>query len=51
MIENKLNAMPVATTIMGISTVLMAWCLALVAVHEWAVRREVVTRLSVKRLR
>ena len=44
MIENDLNAMLVATVTMGITAVLMAWCLALVAVKEWAQRREGVTK-------
>jgi ABC-type Fe3+ transport system permease subunit len=44
MIENELNAMLVATVTMGITAVLMAWCFALVAVKEWAQRREGVTQ-------
>jgi hypothetical protein len=44
MIENDLSAMLVATVTMGITAVLMAWCFALVAVKEWAQRREGVFR-------
>lgn len=40
MAENDLNAMVVATVIMGLSAVLMAWCLVLVTVKEWAQSRE-----------
>ncbi|KIW73487.1 hypothetical protein PV04_01601 [Phialophora macrospora] len=46
MIENELNAMLVATVTMGITAVLMAWCFAIVAVKEWAQRREGVTRVG-----
>jgi ABC-type Fe3+ transport system permease subunit len=44
MIENDLNAMLVATVTMGITAVMMAWCFVLVAVKEWAQRREEVTQ-------
>ncbi|RVX74996.1 hypothetical protein B0A52_01273 [Exophiala mesophila] len=40
MIEHDLNAMEVTTVTLGITAVVMAWCLALVAVKEWAQRRE-----------
>ena len=50
MIENDVNATLVATVIMGMTAVLMAWCLAIVAVKEWAQRREGVTRVSTKGL-
>jgi len=50
MIENDLNAMLVATVVMGITAVLMAWCLALVAVKGWAQRREGGSRVSTKGL-
>ncbi|EXJ78443.1 hypothetical protein A1O1_08843 [Capronia coronata CBS 617.96] len=50
MIENHLNAMLVATVTMGITAVLMAWCLALVAVNDWAQRREGGTKVPRKGL-
>ncbi|KIW09949.1 hypothetical protein PV08_11725 [Exophiala spinifera] len=39
-IENHVPAMVVATVIMGISAVLMAWCFILVSIREWAQGRE-----------
>lgn len=46
MIENDLNAMLVTTVTLGITAVVMAWCLALVAVKEWAQRREEVIQVG-----
>ncbi|KIW81893.1 hypothetical protein Z517_04919 [Fonsecaea pedrosoi CBS 271.37] len=36
MMDNELNAMLVASVMMGLTAVLMAWCLAVVGIKEWA---------------
>ncbi len=40
MIANGLNAMFIATVIMGFTAALMAWCMVLAVIKAWAVERE-----------